>query len=168
MRMIVSMLAFLLTILESGLPLLNSYKDQNANALSTEIMAEKKIVNGLTNSSLNVQLDCKTTTELRNMVPEVVHTIIQGVKRVIGFGATRIVVPSNFPIGCLPIYLTKFMTDNSTAYDEYHCLKDLNNLAIFYNYHLRQAIEELKKEYPNITLIYATITMPICGYYKMP
>ncbi|XP_009771738.1 acetylajmalan esterase-like isoform X2 [Nicotiana sylvestris] len=123
---------FVHSTIESGLPLLNPYKDQNANfryganfavvgatALSTEIMAEKKIVIGLTNSSLNVQLDwmsshfkttcstdCqaklkkslflagevggnefnygllqgKTMNELRNMVPEVVQTIIQGVK----------------------------------------------------------------------------------------
>ncbi|XP_060219139.1 acetylajmalan esterase-like isoform X1 [Lycium barbarum] len=96
----------------------------------------------------------KSMDESRRMVPEVVQTIIHGVKRVIGFGATRIIVPGNFPIGCHPIFLTEFMTDNSTAYDEYHCLKNLNNFAIFYNHHLQQAIDELKKEYTNITLIY--------------
>lgn len=47
-----------------------------------------------------------------------------------------------------------FLTNNLTAYDEYHCLKDLNNLALFYNHHLQEAIEELQKKYPNITLIY--------------
>ncbi|XP_060219142.1 acetylajmalan esterase-like [Lycium barbarum] len=192
--------------LESGLPLLNPYKDQNANfrhganfavagatALSAPVMAEKKIAMSITNSSLSVQLDwmsshlettcstdCptklkkslflvgeiggnelnyglsqgKTMDELRSMVPDVVQTIILGVKRVIGFGATRIVVPGNFPKGCGPAFLTLFMTNKSTAYDEYHCLKDLNNLTIFYNHHLQQAIDELKKEYPNITLIY--------------
>ncbi|MCD7453753.1 hypothetical protein HAX54_021986 [Datura stramonium] len=191
--------------LESGLPLLNPYERQNANfrhganfavagatALSTEILAaENKIVNPMTNSSLNVQLDwmsshfettCssteklnkslflvgeiggnefnyglsqgKTMEELRRMVPEVVHTIIHGVRRVIDFGATRIVVPGNFPIGCHPIILTHFITNDSTAYDEYHCLKNLNNLAIFYNHQLQQAIGELKKDYPNITLVY--------------
>ncbi|XP_016477709.2 GDSL esterase/lipase At5g03980-like [Nicotiana tabacum] len=99
-------------------------------------------------------LQGKTMKELRNMVPEVVQTIIHGVRRVIGFGATRIAVPGNFPIGCLPIYLTKFRTKNSTAYDEHHCLKDLNNFAVFYNHHLQQAIQDLKKRYPKITLIY--------------
>ncbi|KAM3378163.1 hypothetical protein P3S68_010576 [Capsicum galapagoense] len=88
------------------------------------------------------------------MVPDVVQTITHGVKRAIGFGATRIIVPGNFPIGCVPIFLTQFRTDNSTAYDEYHCLKNLNNFAIFYNHYLQQAIDELKKEYPNITLVY--------------
>ncbi|KAG5589066.1 hypothetical protein H5410_039580 [Solanum commersonii] len=56
--------------LESGLPLLNPYKDQSANfrhganfavagatALSAQVMAEKKIVMSFTNSSLDVQLD---------------------------------------------------------------------------------------------------------------
>ncbi|CAN4111136.1 unnamed protein product [Withania somnifera] len=96
----------------------------------------------------------KTIQELRRMVPDVVQTIIHGVKRVTSFGATRVIVPGNFPMGCHPILLTKFMTDNSTAYDEYHCLKDLNNFVIFFNHHLQQAIDELKKEYSNIILIY--------------
>ncbi|WMV09584.1 hypothetical protein MTR67_002969 [Solanum verrucosum] len=90
--------------------------------------------------------------ELRRLVPDVVQTITHGVKfvssndrlsllfRVIGFGATRIVVPWNFPKGCGPAFLTQFMTNDSSAYDEYHCLKHLNNLAIFYNDHLQQAI----------------------------
>ncbi|PHT40055.1 hypothetical protein CQW23_18909 [Capsicum baccatum] len=192
--------------LESGLPLLNPYKDQSANfthganfavagatALSAQVLAKKKIAMSITNSSLSVQLDwmashfkttcspdCpaqlkkslflvghiggneinfglsqgKTMEELRRMVPDIVQTIIHGVKRVIGFGATRILVPGNFPKGCGPSFLVQFMTNNSAAYDEYHCLKDLNNLAIFYNDHLQQAIDEMKKEYPNITLIY--------------
>ncbi|KAL3381870.1 hypothetical protein AABB24_001791 [Solanum stoloniferum] len=190
--------------LESGLPLLNPYKDQSANfrhgvnfavagctGISAEIMAENKIFNtAFTNSSLTVQLDwmsshfqttdCpkklkkslflvgeiggnefnygllqgKTIEELRRMVPVVVQTIIHGVKRVINFGATRIIVPGNFPIGCVPIFLTRFMTDNSNAYDDYHCLKDLNSLSIFFNNHLQQAIDEMKKKHPNITLIY--------------
>ncbi|XP_060219144.1 acetylajmalan esterase-like [Lycium barbarum] len=192
-----------------GLPLLNPYKDQNANfthganfavagatALPTEIMVEKKISSNslITNSSLSVQLDwmfshfkstcssadCsedlkralflvgeiggneinygllqgKPIEELRAMVPEIVQIIINAVKAVIGFGAVRIVIPGNFPIGCIPNLLTTFSTTNSTAYNEYHCLKDLNNLAIFYNDHLQKAIQDLKKDSPKIILIY--------------
>ncbi|XP_009765905.1 GDSL esterase/lipase At5g03980-like isoform X2 [Nicotiana sylvestris] len=164
-----------------------------ATALSTENLAEEKIVNSVTNSSLSVQLDWmsthfkstyptdrlsklkkslflvgeiggnefnyglfkgKTLKELRSMVPKVVQTIIQGVRTVISFGATRIIVPGNFPIGCLPIFLTQFRTSDSTAYDEYHCLQDLNDLAIFFNDHLKQAIQELKEEHSNIALVY--------------
>ncbi|XP_055814934.1 acetylajmalan esterase-like [Solanum dulcamara] len=192
--------------LESGLPLLNPYKDESANfrhgvnfavagatALSDETMADNKIFNIVTNISLSVQLDwfsshfqttcstdCreklknslflvgeiggnefnyglsqgKTIEESQKMVHEVVKTIIHAVKRVIGLGATRIIVPGNFPIGCLSGMLTQFMTNKTTAYDEYNCLKDLNNFAIFYNNHLQQAIDALKKKFPNTTLIY--------------
>ncbi|OIT37761.1 PREDICTED: GDSL esterase/lipase At5g03980-like [Nicotiana attenuata] len=192
--------------LESGLPLLNPYMDQNANfahganfavigatALQAGVLAEKKIYNPLGNGSLDMQLgwmsshfqytchyDCseylksslflvgeiggneffygltqgKTMEDLRNMVPEVVQNIVEAVNTVIGFGAIRIFIPGNFPIGCLPMTLTTFLTNNSMAYDENHCLKDLNNLAISYNEHLQQAIEDLKKKNPNVTLIY--------------
>ncbi|CAN4108743.1 unnamed protein product [Withania somnifera] len=162
---------------ESGLPLFNPYKDQNANfshganfavagatALSAKFLTEKNIqldwmdshfrstcfpdcrknlksslflVGEIGGNDFNYGLwQGKTMEELRRMVPDAVHTIIHGVKKVIGFGATRIVVPGNFPIGCIPAMLTKFMTNNTAAYDEYHCLKDLNDF------------------YPNITLIY--------------
>ncbi|XP_015084759.1 acetylajmalan esterase-like [Solanum pennellii] len=96
----------------------------------------------------------KSIKEVRKMVPEVVQTIIHGVKRVIGLGATRIIIPGNFPIGCITSMLTKFQTNKTTAYDEYHCLKDLNSLARFFNHHLQQAIVQMKKKYPNVILIY--------------
>lgn len=75
-------------------------------------------------------------------------------QRVIGYGARRIVVPGNFPIGCFPSYLTLFQTTDSAAYDELHCLKELNNLAIYHNQHLQQTLEELKMEYPDVVIVY--------------
>lgn len=60
--------------------------------------------------------------EMRRMIPHVVDSIIHGVRTVISFGATQIVVPGNFPAGCFPIILTLYMTRSSTAYDEYHCV----------------------------------------------
>ncbi|CAI9764299.1 unnamed protein product [Fraxinus pennsylvanica] len=96
----------------------------------------------------------KSIQELREMVPQVVATISNAVRRVIDFGATRVVVPGNLPIGCLPIYLTGFQTNDSTAYDDFHCLKDLNNFSIYHNERLQQAIKELKTQYPNTTILY--------------
>ncbi|XP_055816747.1 acetylajmalan esterase-like isoform X1 [Solanum dulcamara] len=96
----------------------------------------------------------KTIDELRRMTPEIVHTIINSVRTIIDFGATRIIVPGNFPAGCFPIILSFYMTNPSTAYDEYHCVKEWNNVLISYNNHLQQAIHELKREYPNISIIY--------------
>ncbi|KAF3622096.1 hypothetical protein T459_32973 [Capsicum annuum] len=76
-----------------------------------------------------------------------VDTIIDGVKRVIGFGATRMAVPGNFPIGCFPSALTKFMTNSATAYDEYCCVEDWNNFIMSYNNHLQQAIDDYYNTY---------------------
>ncbi|CAI9768955.1 unnamed protein product [Fraxinus pennsylvanica] len=96
----------------------------------------------------------KSIQEVEDMVPQIVGTVANAVRRVISFGATRVVVPGNFPIGCLPIYLTGFHTSDSTAYDEYHCLKSLNNFSKYHNEHLVQVIEELSIEHPNTTIIY--------------
>ena len=72
----------------------------------------------------------------------------------ISYGATRVVVPGNFPIGCLPIYLTGFQTNDTSAYDELHYLKGLNALAIYHNDQIKQVIEVLKKENPHTIIVY--------------
>lgn len=75
----------------------------------------------------------------------------------ISYGATRVVVSGNFPIGCFPISLTVFQTNNTTAYDEYdeyHCLKSLNALASYHNDQIKQAIEVLKKENLHTVIVY--------------
>ena len=64
------------------------------------------------------------------------------------------VVPGNFPIGCVPVYLTLFHSNKSADYDEFHCLKGLNNLSIYHNDLLKQAIEDLRKENPNAVIVY--------------
>ena len=63
-------------------------------------------------------------------------------------------VPGNFPIGCLPVYLTGFNTDNPDDYDENHCLKGLNSFATLHNSLLKKAISELQKENPQVTIAY--------------
>ena len=64
------------------------------------------------------------------------------------------VVPGNFPIGCLPISLTLFETNNSAACVEFHCLKGMNNFSISHNDQLRRALEDLRKELLNVVIVY--------------
>uniref|UniRef100_A0A9I9DFT1 GDSL esterase/lipase At5g03980-like n=1 Tax=Cucumis melo TaxID=3656 RepID=A0A9I9DFT1_CUCME len=96
----------------------------------------------------------KTVSEVKNMVPRVVQTIMGATKRVIDYGATRVIIPGHFSMGCLPIYLTGFQTNDSTAYDKFHCLKDFNGLASYHNNKLKQAIKLLRKENPNVIIAY--------------
>ncbi|XP_073136826.1 GDSL esterase/lipase At5g03980-like [Henckelia pumila] len=192
----------------AGLPLLQPYKNTTANfehganfavagstALSTPVLANKKILNPVTNSSLDIQLDWMTShfdsvcvdhrdcveklhkslfmvgeiggndynyaifqgksmDDLRSMVPDIVNVIVEAVKKVISYGATRVVVPGNFPIGCLPIYQTAFQTNVSAAYDKNQCLKQLNDFATYHNEQLQKAIHKLQQETPNAMIIY--------------
>ncbi|KAI5679795.1 hypothetical protein M9H77_01022 [Catharanthus roseus] len=102
----------------------------------------------------------RTPDEINSLVPEVVNTIKNAIKRVISFGAKHIIVPGNFPIGCIPIYLTGFQTNNSAAYDKHNCLSNLNSFAQnYHNQQLKEAIKELKRENPDVKIVYG-------DYYK--
>lgn len=97
----------------------------------------------------------KTIEEVSKLVPGVVKTIIDAVEEVISLGATNIVVPGNLPIGCVPLYLAKFATSDSSKYDELLCLKDYNDFSMFYNEQLVQAILQLRQEHPDVAIVYA-------------
>ncbi|KAL3832901.1 hypothetical protein ACJIZ3_007637 [Penstemon smallii] len=99
-------------------------------------------------------LQGKTIQETTNLVPDVVFAIQKGIERVIEYGAIRVVVPGIFPLGCFPYHLTKFETKKVAAYDEYNCLKNLNDLSKIHNQKLQKAIEEVKKEHPGVTIVY--------------
>ncbi|KAJ0013684.1 hypothetical protein Pint_19655 [Pistacia integerrima] len=101
-----------------------------------------------------VLFQSKTLEEVKAMVPDVVQAIVLPLQRVIENGDCRLIVPGNFPIGCFPIHQTAFQTNDSTAYDELHCLKGLNNLSMYHNERLQQAIQELKLKHPDIAIVY--------------
>ncbi|WOG93792.1 hypothetical protein DCAR_0313079 [Daucus carota subsp. sativus] len=96
----------------------------------------------------------KSIEEAKTLVPEVVEIIRDAVRRVIDLGASRIIVPGNFPIGCFPMTLIMFKSDSKSAYDEHRCLKDFNDLAAFHNQYLQQAIITLQEENPGTTIVY--------------
>ncbi|XP_077229797.1 acetylajmalan esterase 2-like [Tasmannia lanceolata] len=100
-------------------------------------------------------LQGKTTKEMESYIPKVVNTIKEGARRIINAGAVQIVIPGNFPIGCLPSYLTAFRTNDPGSYDGKGCLKDFNNFANGHNNQLKQVIQELKQEYPRVVFKYA-------------
>nr|KJB58922.1 hypothetical protein B456_009G234500 [Gossypium raimondii] len=96
----------------------------------------------------------KSFDQVRSMMPLVIQAIKDAVTRVVGYGATRVIVPGNFPIGCFPVHLTVFRSNDSDAYDGFNCLKGLNNLSSHHNGLLKQAIKELRKELPHATILY--------------
>ncbi|KAL2897186.1 hypothetical protein RDABS01_038969 [Bienertia sinuspersici] len=99
-------------------------------------------------------LQGKTMQEVYGMVPQVIGALRSVVEELIDLGASRIVIPGNFPIGCLPIYLATFQTNNNMMYDQLGCLTDLNEFATFQNNFLQQTIVQIQMEHPHVTVVY--------------
>ncbi|KAL6659854.1 hypothetical protein ACP70R_002683 [Stipagrostis hirtigluma subsp. patula] len=88
-------------------------------------------------------------------VPQVVNAIIDVAKEVIELGATQIIIPGNFPIGCSPSYLSLFSMSDSADHDERGCLKSYNAFARYHNEQLQAAIDSLRKVNTDVSIIYA-------------
>ncbi|KAL8156081.1 acetylajmalan esterase-like [Apium graveolens] len=97
----------------------------------------------------------KTFEETQIMVPEIIEIIKNAVQRVVDLGAAQVIVPGIFPMGCLPSYLTAYKTNDRSAYDELHCLKEFNDFIAYHNEYLQQTIITLQEEYPRATIAYA-------------
>nr|GMD53635.1 acetylajmalan esterase-like [Ipomoea batatas]GMD58482.1 acetylajmalan esterase-like [Ipomoea batatas]GME20286.1 acetylajmalan esterase-like [Ipomoea batatas]GME21298.1 acetylajmalan esterase-like [Ipomoea batatas] len=98
------------------------------------------------NDYYNAVFRGKSVEEVRTYVPDIVNAVILGIKRVVGLGAKRVVVPGTYPSGCLPVYLTAFGTSDPKAYDDLGCLKKFNEYSFYYNSHLRKAVSVLGEE----------------------
>ncbi|KAL6842708.1 hypothetical protein ACP4OV_027552 [Aristida adscensionis] len=89
-------------------------------------------------------------------MPDVVARIGAAVQEVIDLGAKVVLVPGNFPIGCVPQYLSTFQTTNSTSdYDEHGCLVWYNEFSKKHNQLLVQEVGRLRSQNPSATIIYA-------------
>ncbi|VAH07184.1 unnamed protein product [Triticum turgidum subsp. durum] len=54
----------------------------------------------------NATRSAESLAHALSLVPEVVQSVADAAKEVLDMGATRMVIPGNFPIGCMPSYLT--------------------------------------------------------------
>ncbi|XP_062232727.1 acetylajmalan esterase-like [Phragmites australis] len=98
----------------------------------------------------------KEINEVEKLIPGVVRTIIDATKEVLEMGANRVIVPGNFPIGCVPGYLTmKAGSSEPSDYDSSGCLRELNLFAAKHNSRLQRAVADLKAAYPNASVAYA-------------
>ncbi|CAI9096917.1 OLC1v1033179C1 [Oldenlandia corymbosa var. corymbosa] len=100
----------------------------------------------------------RSLQEIYTYIPSITGAIVNGIRDVIGLGARRIVVPGNFPIGCLPFVLTLIANTNATnpqQLDQFGCARSYNELAIYQNNYLQNALNSLRVQYPNVTIVYA-------------
>uniref|UniRef100_A0ACD5ZJ19 Uncharacterized protein n=1 Tax=Avena sativa TaxID=4498 RepID=A0ACD5ZJ19_AVESA len=89
------------------------------------------------------------------LVPRVVKSITGAARELLDMGATRLVIPGNFPLGCVPSYLSAVDETDPAAYDGNGCLVGLNLFAQMHNVLLQQGVRELRRLYPSATIAYA-------------
>ncbi|KAK4259674.1 hypothetical protein QN277_005982 [Acacia crassicarpa] len=71
----------------------------------------------------------RSLAEIENFVPHVIDAISSTISELIDLGAQTLMVPGNLPIGCIPLYLTMYESQDKDEYDQAGCLKWLNKFA---------------------------------------
>uniref|UniRef100_A0A0E0JLT2 GDSL esterase/lipase n=1 Tax=Oryza punctata TaxID=4537 RepID=A0A0E0JLT2_ORYPU len=100
-------------------------------------------------------LDHKPRELAYQFIPDVVASISSTVQELIGLGARTIVIPGNFPTGCVPAYLSAYRSGNPADYDELRCLRWFNAFSAAHNQALTNEVSRLKAQHPGVRLIYA-------------
>ncbi|KAL1537806.1 acetylajmaline esterase [Salvia divinorum] len=114
-------------------------------------------------------LQGKSFQSVLAIVPKVVKAISLTINELIKLGAKTLVVPGNLPIGCLPVYLTYFITSNRTYYDpETGCLDWLNKFACHHNELLQTELDLIQKQNPSINIVYADYYNAAMQFYQFP
>ncbi|KAJ6828542.1 GDSL esterase/lipase-like [Iris pallida] len=117
----------------------------------------------------NAILQKRTMKELRTLVPSVVSAIGSTIAELIGMGATTLVVPGNFPIGCNSVLLTTFKNSPQSDYDEHTgCIKWLNEFAEYQNSKLQEELDSLRQQHPSAQIIYADYYNATLSMFRSP
>ncbi|KAK4786201.1 hypothetical protein SAY86_002890 [Trapa natans] len=98
-------------------------------------------------------LQGKSIREVRTYVPYVVQETIQ---ELIQLGLSKVIVFGDYPIGCGPIYLSNFKSNDSSAYDDDDdgCLLAFNDFVQYRNNLVRSALASLRREFPRATVLF--------------
>uniref|UniRef100_A0A0D9UYF5 GDSL esterase/lipase n=1 Tax=Leersia perrieri TaxID=77586 RepID=A0A0D9UYF5_9ORYZ len=98
----------------------------------------------------------RSMQEIRSFVPDIIRTI--SMSKLIGDGATTLVVPGMIPLGCSPPVLVIFADSDASEYDaKTGCLKEPNEIVMLHNSLLLEAVEELREKHPYVTIIHTDL-----------
>jgi hypothetical protein len=88
---------------------------------------------------------------------------------VIQHGAKTLLVPGMIPSGCVPSILVALADTDAPEYDATAtCLKEPNEIVMIHNSLLRDAIEKLRAEHPDVSIIYTDMFNHVMEMIKSP
>lgn len=106
---------------------------------------------------------------LQSLAPAVVEYVGSTLEELIKLGAETIIVPGNFPIGCFPVYLTQFKSDDETYYDpKTGCINWLNEFSRYHNGLLEKELNRIRELHPHISIIYADYYNAALQFFDSP
>ncbi|XP_078170229.1 GDSL esterase/lipase At1g28600-like [Carex rostrata] len=113
--------------------------------------------------------DGATLDELLTFVPDVIRTMSLTIHALISHGAKTLLVPTIYPIGCVPMYLTQFQSQKTEDYDpKTGCIKRLNEFAEYHNAMLSDELANLRLLYPHVTIIYGNYYEASMNIFRNP
>ncbi|XP_008783909.1 GDSL esterase/lipase At5g45910-like [Phoenix dactylifera] len=96
----------------------------------------------------------RSLAEVRASTPKIVNGMAKGIERLISNGAVDLVVPGVLPIGCIPLYLQLYKSNDKNDYNKYGCLKKFNRVAFYHNQMLKIKLRHLQQRYPRTRIMY--------------
>ncbi|KAB2637315.1 GDSL esterase/lipase [Pyrus ussuriensis x Pyrus communis] len=106
---------------------------------------------------------------VRTFVPVVIEAMASAINELIGHGASTLLVPGNFPIGCLPAYLTFYEGSDESEYDpSTGCLTWLNKFSEYHNEQLQIKLSQIRSLHPHANIIYGDVYSATLQLYQSP
>ncbi|CAI0440930.1 unnamed protein product [Linum tenue] len=114
--------------------------------------------------------DGHSLKQVQDLVPLVVGSIISALKEIIELGAVNILVPGNFPMGCLPFLLNKFPSTNAGDFDpSTGCLTWVNEFVEYHNDLLQTELDRIRELHPaDMNIIYVDYYNALLRIYQAP
>jgi phospholipase/lecithinase/hemolysin len=90
-------------------------------------------------------------------------------QELINLGAKKFVVPGNFPIGCVPLYLAIFPSEKEGYYNkETECIEWLNEFTELHNQLLQEELEKIRNLHPDVSIVYADYYGATMNIFRAP
>ncbi|XP_059630750.1 esterase-like [Cornus florida] len=97
-----------------------------------------------------------TVEEVNASIPTLINGLSNAIKDVYKLGGRSFWVQNTDPMGCLPLMLTSF-PEAAAQNDSAGCAIPFNQLSQYYNYKLKEAVAQLRKDLPLAAITYVDV-----------
>ena len=123
-------------------------------------------------SAINVRVGIIISLLKRQFFYNVLAMNLSGciaLQELIALGVSTLLVPGDFPFGCVPAFLTRYQTSDEDEYDpSTGCLNWLNKFTEYHNELLQIELRQIRSLHPHVNIIYADYYNAMLELYQSP